>query len=60
MTDEDFEFLDIDAIAKRHEEQLERAYKLGLLHGINTQAMARAELDVMEFSDYGWTLGADD
>lgn len=38
------------------ERELQRAYKLGVLHGINAQSMAQAKNDVMEFDDYGWEL----
>lgn len=41
-------------LARVHGRQLERAYKLGLLHGINAQSMAIAKEDVMEFEDCGW------
>jgi len=36
-------------IAKFRERQLRRAYKLGVLHGINAQSMAQAKNDVIEF-----------
>jgi len=38
------------------ERQLRRAYKLGVLHGINAQSMAQVKNDVMSFDDYGWNL----
>lgn len=43
-------------VAERHEEELERAYRLGILHGINAQSMAQVENDVMSFDDYGWEI----
>lgn len=41
-------------IAKAHEWELQKAYQLGLLHGINAQSMAQVKNDVMAFDDYGW------
>lgn len=46
----------IHDIAESHERELQRAYKLGLLHGINAQSMAQAKNNVLAFEDYGWDL----
>jgi len=46
-------------LAKTYERQFERAYKLGVLHGINAQSMAQVKEEVMEFEDYGWDLEND-
>lgn len=46
----------ITQLAKVHERQLNRAYKMGVLHGINAQSMAQVKNDVMEFDDYGWEI----
>ena len=43
-------------IERGYQRQLERAYKLGVLHGINAQSMAQVKRDVMEFDDYGWDV----
>lgn len=50
------EMVGIREIHEQHEEELRRAYKLGLLHGMNAQSMAQVKNDVMEFEDYGWDL----
>lgn len=44
----------VNSLTKIHERQVERAYEMGLLHGINAQSMAQVKNDVMEFDDYGW------
>lgn len=41
---------------RQREKELEQAYQLGLLHGINASSMARIEQEIMEFEDYGWQL----
>jgi hypothetical protein len=41
---------------KLHERQIKRAYKMGLLHGINAQSMAQVKNDVMEFDDFEWEV----
>lgn len=46
----------IEAIMKRHAEEVQRAYKLGLLHGMNAASMAQYEAEVLSFEDYGWKL----
>lgn len=46
----------IEQIARNHEQRVETAYHLGLLHGINAQSIAQAKNNVMEFEDYGWDL----
>lgn len=43
-------------IAAQQERDVERAYTLGLLHGINAASMARVEAEVLAFEDYGWQL----
>lgn len=37
-----------------HQRQVERAYKTGLLHGINAQSMAQVKTNVLEFEDFEW------
>lgn len=49
---------EMTALARVHERQLKRAYKMGLLHGINAQSMAQVKKEVMEFEDYGWETDA--
>lgn len=51
--------LAVEDIVRDYHEKIEQAYKLGILHGINAQAMAQAEYDVMEFEDYGWSMEDD-
>ena len=46
-------------IAQKHEKDVERAYKLGLLHGMNVQALATAKVSVMQPDDFDWQLGED-
>lgn len=38
------------------QDRVDRAYKLGVLHGINAQSMAQVKNDLMEFNDYGWEV----
>ncbi|AAM88759.1 hypothetical protein PhiCh1p86 [Natrialba phage PhiCh1] len=45
----------LEDMMRRHHEDVERAYHLGLLHGINAQSMAEAKRDVMSFEDYPWS-----
>lgn len=56
---DDFVTRTVEDIAKRHREQVERAYHLGILHGINVQSMAQAKNSVMSFEDYGWQRETD-
>ncbi|QRD99669.1 HNH-endonuclease [Halorubrum virus VOLN27B] len=50
------ELAGVTELREQFEKDIEKAYKLGLLHGINAQSMAQVERDVMEFEDYGWRL----
>lgn len=50
----------ISTLAERHHQQIERAYKLGLLHGMNAQVMARIETEYLSFEDLGWSLEDDE
>lgn len=44
---------------EQYNQDLQRVYELGLLHGINAQSMSQAKVDVMEFDDYGWRMDND-
>jgi hypothetical protein len=56
MSFEESHFDELDDVLRHHEERVEKAYRLGLLHGMNAQSMARVKESVMEFEDYGWSV----
>lgn len=46
----------IAQMSELYQQDVERAYHLGLLHGINAQSMAQAELDVLRVEDMSWEI----
>jgi len=48
------ELAGVTDLREQFEKDIEKAYQLGLLHGINAQSMAQVENDVLTFEDYGW------
>lgn len=45
-----------DNLAKKREADLQKAYQMGLLAGINAQSMAQVKNEVLAFEDYGWSV----
>lgn len=50
------ELAGVTELRQQFEKDIEMAYQLGLLHGINAQSMAQVENNVLEFDDYGWDV----